>query len=71
MLTEMSERELIFWALSMWLNYIETGDSTLSKQDWINSGRPQEGLRNLEPEQIATATKLDQLRAKVMAGDPI
>ena len=67
----MKERELIYWALSMWHNHISTGDQTLTRADWLNMGLAMDALPVLTEDQEATLKSIADLRNKVTNGDSI
>ena len=57
----------IGWALSLWGNYIETGNVNLSRNDAINSQQV-ELINNLEPDQAKFVTELRDLRQEITTG---
>ena len=54
------DSNLIFYALNMWANYIETGNVALSKQDAINC-KYSEVIKKLSPSQMELTLRLRKL----------
>ena len=57
------EKQDISWALSMWANYIETGDVVLSAKDAENMGKK---VNALGVEQMKKVVELRELVDKVL-----
>jgi hypothetical protein len=55
---------VVSYALSMWANYIETGDVTLSKQDCENCGYYADRIKRLDNDQAFFVAKLRHLSMK-------
>ncbi len=56
----MDDKELIFYALRMWKNHIQTGDVTMSSADAIMTGKP-DLCRMLTQEQQDFVIRLEGL----------
>jgi hypothetical protein len=65
----MTEKEIIVHALTLWMNYITTGNMHLSKQDYINCGHDTSNLPKLDPEQLHHLGKLGAVREKALQGE--
>lgn len=60
------DNELIYYALSMWANHIETNDITMSAEDAHNCGYEKQ-IKALNPSQMAMVIRLRELAAKELA----
>lgn len=60
---ESPDSQVIYEALGMWRNYIQTGNVALSTDDLRNMERERE-IRKLQPEQQAFVTRLESMMAK-------
>ena len=60
------ETAILYQALHMWKNHIETRNVNLSAKDAINCGNP-ERCRRIMPEQEEFIIKLEDLASKLMA----
>lgn len=60
---KMTDTEIVFRALCMWSNHIETGDVTLSAQDANNCGYKVKGLSS---EQIEFISRLKELQRRAL-----
>lgn len=58
----MTDEEILYRALSQWINHIETGDITLSSNDLINMAK-REKLKKLTKEQYNFIRRLREIQS--------
>ncbi len=59
-MNDMSDREVVYFALNMWKNLVETGDVHMSAEDAINIGK-RGRVRSLNSDQAAFVARLNRL----------
>ena len=65
------DKHVIYYALQMWKNYIETGSVTIGANDSINSPDLQNKIKTLSNAQRDYIDKLDKLAADVLTGKKV
>ena len=60
------DANLVVMALSYWINHIVTGDHVISKQDFLDMGKPEDDLPKLVPTQKELVNKLENLRGRII-----
>ncbi len=61
----MSDNELIIMALYFWINKLNTGCSTVSKSDFLNSGKGLNDLPKLSLDQRRSVERLEEIKLKL------
>ena len=56
----MDDKEIVFYSLRMWKNYIQTGDVNMSSDDAINRGC-KDSIRMLNSDQQEFVIRLEEL----------
>ena len=64
----MEDKHLIFYALNMWANYIETGDVNMAAQNAVKQGE-KDRVRALSLDQMKFIIRLRELGIKQLSGD--
>ena len=65
------DKHVIYYALQMWKNYIETGSVTIGANDCINSPDLQNKIKTLSNAQRDYIDKLDKLAADILTGKKV
>ena len=64
--TQYTDKQMIYHALMMWRNHIQTGNVTLSSVDAVLSGRPSL-CRQLDSDQQEFVSRLEELAGKQLS----
>jgi hypothetical protein len=67
---EYSDKYLVFSALNVWANYIETGNPAVSGESLAKAGENAQS-KALTPDQMRLILRLRDLSVKIMNGEPI
>jgi hypothetical protein len=61
----MKDSELVRFALSLWINSITTGNSTMTKVDFLRQGGSLNDLPKLSPDQRNSIRRLKGIRSRI------